>query len=390
MLRGWIGDGDLLRAVAASQADDHSWSERDIRQRGQRIALGRLSDDLQRLPQSEREWAAALPTASYATKAVAVAPSGGVRWAETVRFHGWPPAAYVRRHRRRMTDETALTALAWLSLRLDAYRHACHSSPALLERIGAPIAAMRRALAHLDDPSPVRPDRTDLRSLRSSGQPWPVVSQIAELITRVDEDPAFIAFELLSPEPDLVARLFHLNIFGEVLRALRQGGFRCIWLSPIGGARSGPRLQCVDRYGLVVDLWFEAAGSRKHYALGDGAYVRATRSISGAGGPIGADIALVSRARNAVLLLECKWSPDSSYIARDGFHQAASYALEARDGLGDKVWSFIVGPAEIIPEPSLATQLEPESSIVLGSVSCDHVPSLVDAFRSLSTQALTP
>lgn len=390
LLRGWSGDGDLLRAVAASQADDHRWSERDIRQRGQRIALGQLSDDLQRLPQSEREWAAALPTASYATKAVAVGPSGGVRWAETVRSHGWPPAAYVRRHRHRMTDETALTALAWLSLRLDAYGHACHSSPALLERIGPPIAAMRRAVAHLDDPGPVRPDRADLRSLRSSGQPWPVVSRIAEFIARVDADPAFVAFELLSPESDLAPRLFHLNIFGEVLRALRQGGLRCVWLSPIGGARSGPRIQCVDRYGLVVDLWFEAAGLRKHYALGDGAYVRATRRIPGAGRPIGADIALVSRARNAVLLLECKWSADPSYVARDGFHQAASYALEARDGLAEKVWSFIVGPAEIIAEPNLTTLPEPQSSIVLGSVSCDHVPALVDAFRSLSTQALTP
>lgn len=287
-----------------------------------------------------------------------------------------------------MTDETALTVLAWLSLRLDAYGQACHGSPALLERIDPPIAAMRRAVMCLEGPNPVRPDRADLRSLRSSGRPWPMVSRIAEFIARVDADPAFVAFELLSPESDLAPRLFHLNIFGEALRALRQAGLRCVWLSPIGGARSGPRLRCVDRYGLDVDLWFEAGGSRRHYALGDGAYVRATRSIRGAGGPIGADVALVSRARNAVLLLECKWSADPSYVARDGFHQAASYALEARDGLAEKVWSFIVGPAEVIPESSLTTLSEPQSSIVLGSVSCDDVPTLVDAFRSLSPQAL--
>lgn len=390
LLRGWTGDGDVPRAVAASRADEHCWSERDIRERGQRIALGQLADDLQRLPQSEHEWSAALPAASLTTKAVAVAPSGGIRWAETVRRHGWPPAAYARRHRHRVTDETALTTLAWLSLRLDAYGHACQSSPALFERVRPAVAAMRRAMTHLEDPNPLRPDRADLRSLNSSGQPWPVVSRIAQFIARVDVDPAFVAFELLSPEPDLAPRLFHLSIFGEVLRALRQAELRCIWLSPIGGVRSGPRLQCVDPYGLVMDLWFEASGSRKHYALGNGAYLRATRSIAGAGGPIGADIALVSKARNAVLLLECKWSPDPSYVARDGFHQAASYALDARNGLAERVWSFIVGPAEIIPEPNLTTQLERQSSIVLGSVSCDHLPALVDAFRSLNPRALAP
>ncbi len=384
LLRGWIGDGDLPRAVAASRTDDHDWTERDIRQRGQRIALAQLADDFERLPKSEREWAAALPVASHSTKAVSMVPSGGIRWSETVRRHGWPPAAYARRHRRRITDETALTTLAWLSLRLDEYRHACESSPKLLEQIGPSISVMLRAVAHLEEPNPVRPDRSDLRSLRSSGQPWPVVSRIADFVARVDHDPAFVAFELLYPKPDLRSRLFHLNTFGEVLQALRRAGYRCTWRSPIGGARSGPRILCVDRYGLVLDFWFEAAGSRRYYALKNGAYASATRSIDGVGGAIGADIALVSEARNAVLLLECKWSSDPSYVARDGFHQAASYALDARDGLAERVWSFVVGPAEIIPEPNVTTQLDSRFSIVLGSVSCDHVPALLNAFESLS------
>ena len=389
LLQGWIGDGDLDRAVAASRTDEHSWNERDIRHRGQRIALAQLADDLQLLPKSEREWADALPAASQSTKKVSAVPSGGTRWSETVRRHGWPPAAYAQRHRRRITDETALTALAWLSLRLDEYGHACESSPALLEQIEAPISVMHRAVARLEDPNPIKPDRSDLRSLRSSGQPWPVVSRIAELVARVDHDAAFVAFELLYPEPDLASRLFHLNAFGEVLRTLRGSGFRCTWRSPIGGARAGPRLQCVDTYGLVLDLWFEAAGSRKHYVVKDGAYACATRSISGVGGPIGADIALVSEARNAVLLLECKWSADPSYVGRDGFHQAASYALDARNGLAERVWSFIVGPAELIPEPNVTAQLESHFSIILGSVSCDHVPALLSAFGSLNPQALS-
>lgn len=389
LLRGWVGDGDLPRAVAASRTDDHDWTERDIRQRGQRIVLAQLANDLKRLPQSEREWAAALPVASHSTKEVSRVPSGGIRWPETVRRHGWPPEAYARRNRRRISDETALTTLAWLSHRLDEYMHACERSPNLLQQIGPSISLMHRAVAHMEEPHPVRPDRSDLHLLRSSGQPWPVVSRIAEYVARVDHDPAFVAFELLYPKPDLESRLFHLNAFGEVLRTLRRTGFHCTWRSPIGGTRSGPRLQCVDVYGLVLDLWFEAAGSRKHYALTEGAYVSATRSIDGVGGAIGADIALVSEARNAVLLLECKWSSDPSYVARDGFHQAVSYAMDARDGLAERVWSFIVGPAEIIPTPNWTTQLKDPFSIVMGSVSCNHVPALLRAFDSLDPQQLS-
>lgn len=390
LLQGWIGDGELLRAVAASRTDDHHWSERDIRQRGYRNALARVVEDLHRLPRSERDWASALPAASRSAAGISKSPSSGTRWSETARSHGWPPTAYATRHRSRTTDETALTVLAWLAQKLDEYRRACQNSPALLERIGPPICVMHRAVARLEDPNPVKPDRTDLRSLRSSGQPWSAVSRIAELVARVDDDPAFVAFDLLYPQPDLAPRLFHLNAFGVVLRSLRRAGFRCMWRSPIGGRRGGPRLQCADPHGLVFDLWFEAAGSRKHYTLGEGAYARSTRSISGAGGPIGADIALVSAARNAALLLECKWSPDPSYVARDGFHQAAGYALDARDGLAERVWSFVVGPAEIVPEPNLATGLERRCSIVSGSVSCDHLPALVSAFGSLDPRALSP
>lgn len=227
LLQGWIGDGDLMRAVAASRTDRHNWSERDIRQRGQRNALARLSNDLQRLPKSERKWASMLPAASHSAKEVSQVPSAGIRWSETVRRHGWPPAAYTTRHRRRMTDETALTALAWLARRLDEYRRSCQSSPALLEQIEPPICAMHRAVTGLEGPYPVKPDRTDLRSLRSSGQPWSLVSRIAEFVARVDGDPAFVAFELLYPQPDLAPRLFHLNAFGVVLRTLRRAGFRC-------------------------------------------------------------------------------------------------------------------------------------------------------------------
>jgi len=388
LLQGWTGDGELVNALAVSRADDRDWTSRDIRQRGQRVALGRLSDMLIELPQSQSEWWDALPPASQGFKNVSRMPSGSVRWSETFRRHRWPPEAFVSRHRRRMTDETAVTVLTWLSERLTDYKTACQSSPSLAHRVFPSIDAMCRAVADLENPTPICPDRADLYSLRSSGKPWPLVARIADVVASVDRDPEFLAYEFLYPEPELGYRLFHLNVFGEILRAIRQAGFRRTWLSPVGGTRSGPRLRCVDPVGISWDLWFEASAARRYYGLHAGPYSDATNSIEGSGGPIGADVALVSCNHHAALLLECKWSDKPTYVARDGFHQAVSYAVDARDGLAETVWSFVVGPEEFIQMPNLARQLENRWSVVLGSVSCGHVSALLEAFRRLDPMIL--
>lgn len=77
------------------------------------------------------------------------------------------------------------------------------------------------------------------------------------------------------------------------------------------------------------------------------------------------------------LLMECKWSTDSGYVGRYGYHQAASYALEARAGLATDVWSFIVGPDELVTANSASDALRASTGVVLGATSPMRLPQVI-------------
>ena len=134
-----------------------------------------------------------------------------------------------------------------------------------------------------------------------------------------------------------------------------------------------------DTSGIEWDIWFEASGARSHYGLPPAAYVNAVEKVAGAGFPIGVDVALI-RPEKAALLLECKWSANVNYVARDGYHQAVSYAFDARHGIAERVWSFIVGPEEVVPATSRSDSFLDESNVVVGSTSVPNLADLVAEF----------
>lgn len=379
LLRGWTGDGKLINALAAV-ADDNSWTASDIRRRARIVALAQMGPDIQQLPTTVKQWGDILPQMSRFERLVSGSVRGGVRWAETARRFGWPPTEYVTRNQRRVPDELALTTLAWISQELNTFlEDAGLAAPALRQSQSAQAAALATAVSELGGVAPIRPDRTDLLSLRASGAPWPVVTRIASAIHRCNTNPSHLAYELLAPDPLMQSRLFHLCVFGELLRTLRLRQMRISWRSPIGGMRPGPRAVARDESGTTWDIWFEAAGARSHYLLPRAAYSDAVSGISGAGFPIGVDVALVSPTR-AALLLECKWSSNISYVARDGFHQAVSYAFDARHGMAEQVWSFIVGPEEIVPTTSVSEAFLEASDVVVGSTAVPLLAEVVGEF----------
>ncbi len=69
-----------------------------------------------------------------------------------------------------------------------------------------------------------------------------------------------------------------------------------------------------------------------------------------------------------------------AYVGRDGFHQAAGYALEARAGLVPQAWSFVVGPEEIIPESSVSFGSWGSTSVLVGSASVRGLGTIINAF----------
>ncbi|OJF14217.1 hypothetical protein BG844_10900 [Couchioplanes caeruleus subsp. caeruleus] len=250
------------------------------------------------------------------------------------------------------------------------------AAPLLVGRIERPVFTMIEVVkTDLADVEALCPDRLDLRSLASSGRPWSTLAMVAASLLRAQTDLDFLAFELIEPDPELEWRLFHLSVLGEVLAAVRSLGGRVLWRAPLSaGESSGPQFEL--RIGPHVwDLWFEASGAARHYRVAS-PYKAATAGVSRNQRAIGADIMLCLPGKRA-LMLECKWSGHGSYVGRDGYHQASSYLVEARSGIADEAWSFVIGPEEVVRSQSETVLDWPGGAAVVGAGSINHVRGLV-------------
>lgn len=380
ILRGWSGEGSIFEDVAfVSGPEALDWSPSDIRRRARRVLLGILDPITEEWPSSRAAWEEYLPSSTMSERQKLRVPTGAVDWRETRRLN-WPPRAYAGRARRRVMDEVAVGTLAWLAAEVEAVVADVEGlSATSAERVAQRVTVVNEALAPWPDVAPARPDRLDLLSLRSAGYPWTSVAASADLVAKADFDPEFIAFELIAPDPEIGWRLFHLATFGMVIRALREHRFYLSWRRPLSGSRAGAQIEAIAPSGTSYDLWFEAGAARGNYGFGKSAYQDSVASIVGVGGSIGADVMLIEVGKRA-LLLECKWSSNVSYVGRYGFHQSASYALDAVAGMADDVWSFVVGAREIVPATNVSTTYHQQMGVILGSTSPERVADVVSAF----------
>lgn len=379
LLRGWTSDGQVFEALGAIQSDDTQvdWSARDIERRASRVLLEQVEPDLCRLPHEVRMWLEHLPVATTATRLVSSRPLQATDWATTARRYGWPPTSFAGRPRSRVRDETTLRVLAWAAKRLGQMLEDVRPVAKLLAgNAEPPIATMIEVVEqHLDDIEIYRPDRLDVRSLASSGTPWSTLASIANTLLRAETDLEHLAYEIIEPQPDLVWRLFHLSVLGEVLASVRSLGGRVKWVAPLSAAQaSGPQFY-VSIGGDTWDLWFEASAASRWYGV-DSPYRAAVAGVAVGQKSIGADIMLCLGGKRA-LSFECKWSADGQYVGRHGYHQASSYLVEARSGLAHNVWSYVIGPSEVVPVQSQSTLGWSGGAAVVGVGNIEHVEQLV-------------
>ena len=382
LFRVWTGDGPLVDAVAACSGDDGvEWTPASVRRRSRRVLLGMLEDDLLELPSTVRKWTDYLPLESVSERQVHCSPRSGTRWAETVRRYGWLPSAYETRARSRQINAEPLATLAWLARKLsDCVADVRDISPDLCRRLEGHVGGLNEATGQTpghgrDHP----PDRSELLALAHGGFPWRAVSKIAGLISRAEKDLEFLAYSLLEPDPDLESRLFQVSTFGSFVAALRTHGCQIIWKSPLGSPTSGPHVKVRTPEDATWDLWFDSGSARTYYSASESAYRSAVKSIAGVGSSIRPDMLFIRHPHRA-LVFECKWSAEPSYVGRDGYHQASSYALDTLNGLSSEVWSFVVGPQEIVPIPNFALEQRDSMKVVLGSTSTEQLEAVVSLF----------
>lgn len=350
--RTWAGRGGLWGGIAQPANDDElGWTPDLARRRASRVVMEIVRPTLERWPASHRAWIDALPAESIRRRFTGDVPGPGVDWVQT-RLDGWPPRRFHHRRRSRIADSVLVSATRWTIERLS---QVVADADRLDEDILGPLARQRFDVAvsvlsaePLASAVPSIAGRADLQALRSAGRPWNGVAAIAADLMRIDHDPLSIAELALDPDPALADRLFHVAVLGALLVDLRARGWSIAVMSLPGSPDGRPQFRTTSPLGDDWDVWFEMAGAWSFYGV-PAPYPPAAAGITGTGGPLGADIALVRPGDRAVVI-ECKYSDNPSYVGRAGYEQTLAYMAEAKTGLVREVSGIVVGPAEVVQE----------------------------------------
>lgn len=350
VLSQWIGRGDLFEGLAFFDEEAlSSWSAADIEARAHRILLERLKPLVALLPTRADKWADLLPAVRLHEAAMSVAPTSGTSWPETrIRF-GWPPTEFVGRQAARHADTLLATALRWTFERLAEVRASAtavypEADAAIRQQIDAACrAASRQPLASVPA---IRPGRHDLMAIRRAGTPWGIVSEIVNELALLDAPPYVLATTLLAPDDGIRWRLFHLGVLGEVLQSARQLGYQVRSCGPVRPGGRRPSFALSDADGGTVDLWFEASGIWQAMGLRS-PYAEAASGIALRERMLGADL-LLRRPDGAFLIVECKYSSNPDFVARNGYYQAVTYAAELASRTYERVTAIAVGPEGVV------------------------------------------
>jgi hypothetical protein len=353
VLNAWSGQGQLLDALAAVEADDpveRSWTAVDIRRRAYRILFAQLLPHVSSLPVSTARWLDVLPAQSRVERVLAGSPSGRIDYART-RARGWPPDAFVVRLRDRVAEELLVKSAAWVLGRLlYVADQAALIEPTLPEAVGRQLRAARALMEiqPLVDATPERPDQSALVAIRHSGPPWSTLASMGRSFVDTERHLEALARRLIEPDERLAYRLFHLAVLGEVLLALMSLGGSIVSLRPLSASSSGPSYVVHLRSGEDLQVWFEAASIWRQSGARS-PYRSAMSGIAEAGArSLGPDVLLKQGRRG--LILECKYSSQGAYVA-SGYEQVVAYAAELRGAILDDVEAAVVGPVGVVTTP---------------------------------------
>lgn len=358
VLSSWTGRGSLYEAlsVPADETDPRRWSESDVRTRANRVLFSLLEPALARWPSRASYWLDLLPATKVRTEEVRTHPFSGVAWAQSRRAYGWPPSAFVGKSSTREVDTLAVQVLRWTIERLQqVWADAVSLAPDLHSSSADPLAAALQLLAHepLATVHPAAPARSDLVALKREGAPWGAVAEVAKLLHDAEASSDFLVHQLLMPDDDIRWRLFHLGTFGVLLATLRAEGCQVVSKRPISASSGAPNYVVRTPAGEDYQLWFEASGVWAELDMVS-PFVEATSSVRRATRTNGADILMLSPGRKA-LVVECKYSWNADFVARNGYYQAVAYGAEARSRFATEVISAAVGPDGVVNGTSSAS-----------------------------------
>jgi hypothetical protein len=346
VLRAWVGRGKLVRVLNQLAGDElpRSWRPEDTQLRADLMLFLNLVPLIERLPGSARQWIDLLPAQSRRRQAVADTPSGATSWVDTRRRYGWPPSAFVNRHRDRVAHELLSSVLAWVGgevLRLA--RRASVIDSAVSDRVSSQLDSLSRVFGvGLVEPGAGEPLPSELAAVEREGAVWRRLVDVARRIRSASAPE--LAASLLMPVPELRPTLFQLGVLGELLMALRSAGAAVVSTSPLSFVTGREQFH-ITYGGQVWHLWMEAGGSWQRYGASS-LYRSLTTGLRAQTRPLAPDLMLILPGE-AAFVLECKYSANPDYVGRTGLAQTLLYMTDVGASMARRVEGVVVAPIGI-------------------------------------------
>ncbi|MDT5327324.1 MAG: hypothetical protein QOF25_4476 [Mycobacterium sp.] len=343
VLRAWVGRGQLVKVLNQLAADElpRDWRPEDTQLRADLMLFLDLVPLVERLPTSVRQWIDLLPAQSRRRQAVADTPSGATSWVDTRRRYGWPPSAFVNRHRDRVAHELLSSVLAWVGgevLRLA--RRASSIDSSVVDRVSAQLDSFARVFdIELVERGAGEPRPSELAAIEREGAVWRRLVDVARRM-RAASAPE-LAAELLLPVPELRPTLFQLGVLGELLMALQSAGASVVSTSPLSFVTGREQFH-VAYGGQVWHLWMEAGGSWQRYG-GASLYRSLTTALRAQTRPLAPDLMLILPGE-AAFIIECKYSENADYVGRTGLAQTLLYMTDVGASMATRVEGVVVAP----------------------------------------------
>ncbi|MBB5164195.1 hypothetical protein [Mycobacterium sp. AZCC_0083] len=354
VLRAWVGRGQLVKVLNQLAAEElpRSWRPEDTALRADLMLFLDLVPLISRLPGSVRQWSDLLPAQSRRRQAVADAPSGATSWVDTRRRYGWPPSAFVNRHRDRVAHELLSSVLAWVGgevLRLS--RRASTIDDGVASGVSGQLDSLSAVFdVGLVSPGADEPRPSELAAVEREGAVWRRLVEVARRI-RAASMPE-LAAELLLPVPELRPTLFQLGVLGELLLALQSAGASIVSTSPLSFVTGREQFH-VSFGGRVWHLWMEAGGSWQRYGASS-LYRSLTTALRAQTRPLAPDLMLILPGE-AAFIIECKYSANADYVGRTGLAQTLLYMTDVGASMASTVEGVVVAPEGVVGGATVAS-----------------------------------
>ncbi len=343
VLRAWVGRGQLVKVLNQVAGDElpRDWRPEDTQLRADLMLFLDLVGLIERLPSSARQWIDLLPAQSRRRQAVSDTPSGATSWVDTRRRYGWPPSAFVNRHRDRVAHELLSSVLAWVGgevLRLA--RRASLVNSSVSESVSSQLDSLSRVFAiGLVEPGLGEPRPSELAAVEREGAVWRRLVDVGRRIRSASAPE--LAASLLMPVPELRPTLFQLGVLGELLLALRSAGASITSTSPLSFVTGREQFH-VSYGGRVWHLWMEAGGSWQRYGASS-LYRSLTTALRAQTRPLAPDLMLILPGE-AAFIIECKYSANPDYVGRTGLAQTLLYMTDVGASMAASVEGVVVAP----------------------------------------------